>query len=433
VAISKYLQKKAWISGKTVIGIDPGKDRHQAVVIDGHGIMKGKPFSFGVNQKGFNEKLWNGIRMATEMDKPEDTVFAVETSCNLWVTITDYLRRQGYTVVLVSPLSTHHARPLMNHDFTKTDPKDALLIASNAQNGNYDHYREFSAGTKRLHQLSLTYSKLMKDRTRMRMRIRALMEVVFPEYLKCIDVCTETSLYLLQRYFMPEDFLRMDIKNEASLIKKLSRNNYDESLLYRIRKQARGSIGADKTDERDVLRLTLDSYITLYRGINEQMRAIHEKMTEIAKESVYFEVITSIKGIREGTAARFMGECRIYDELPFSHYKQIEKLAGLNLRLNQSGKHVGARHISHIGNKRLLNLLYLMTTQVARHIPEVRIRFLKRQMQKRHYRKNIVACISQLLKLLTSLLKKKRGYEYYPERMKEMKELEAEYMGFKVA
>jgi hypothetical protein len=88
----------------------------------------------------------------------------------------------------------------MNHDFSKTDPKDALIIATNAHGGNYTEYRKFSDEVNRLHRLSIAYEKVTKDRQKAVARLRALMEEVFPEYLPCIGVETKGSLYLLEKY-----------------------------------------------------------------------------------------------------------------------------------------------------------------------------------------------------------------------------------------
>jgi len=111
---------------------------------------------------------------------------------------------------------------------------------------------------------------------------------------------------------------------------------------------------------------------------------------------------SGVKGISDNLAAQFIAECR--DLNNFKHYKQIEKLAGLNLRLSQSGDYIGPRHISHIGDKRLLRIIYQMTTETAIYIPEVRIKFLTRQIKNKAYRKNIIASSSKLLQLIISTL-----------------------------
>lgn len=373
-----------------------------------------------LSYEGYNEKLWKGLGKILGEYSAEDVVFAVETSCDLWKTIVDYLSRQGYTVLLVNPLTTYHSRPLMNHDFSKTDQKDALLIATNAYNGNYIKYKQFTPEINRLHRLSITYEKLTKDRQRAVAQLRAFMEEVFPEYLRCIHIDTETSLYLLEKYFLPERFHSIDIQQEAINIRRISNGNHGSETLLKIREYAKKSIGSRIQEEEETLRLILDSWISEIRQINKSIKAISDAMIGHAKKNEYFDILTSMMGISDISVARFIGECR--DLNLYDHYKQIEKFAGTNLRLMNSGKYEGTRRISGIGNKRLLKLIYLMTAQTARFIPEVRIKFLKRQLKKKCYRKNIIASSSQLLKLLMALIKEKRKYVFRKEQNKQKAE-----------
>ena len=124
-------------------------------------------------------------------------------------------------------------------------------------------------------------------------------------------------------------------------------------------------------------------------------------------------------------AALFIAEVR--DIYLFDHYKKVEKMAGVNLRLSQSGNTAGPRHISHIGNNRLRWVLYKMTEETAKYIPEVRIKFLKRQLKKTCYKKNLMAATPQMLRLIMALVKENRPYEYRKETLEEMKRLEEKY------
>ena len=124
-----YQDKRSNVFGKMIIGIDPGKGRHQAVIIDSAGIPTGKSFSFSVSYDGFRKKLWEEINKQLVNYTSSELLFAVEASCNLWQTISSYLRLEGYDVVLVSPMCTKQSRVMLNNDFSKTDHKDALLIA----------------------------------------------------------------------------------------------------------------------------------------------------------------------------------------------------------------------------------------------------------------------------------------------------------------
>jgi len=421
----KHMEKKKMLAGKRIVGIDPAKEKHQAAVLNEEGIQMGRSFSFPVSHEGYSEKLWKEIGKILGDYGTEDLAFAVETSCALWKTLTDYLSQRGYTVLMVNPLTTYHSRPLMNHDFSKTDPKDALLIATNARNGNYTVYQHFTPEINKLHRLSITYDKLTKDRQKAIARLRAFMEEVFPEFLNCIPVDIETSLYLLDRYFLPEHFGSLSVHEEELNVRRISNGNHGTETLKKLKEYAQKSIGSRVHEEEEVLRSILDIWIMQVRQSGSGRAAIAKAMIELARKTEYFEILTSLKGISDISAARFIGECR--DLSLYAHYKQIEKHAGANLRLMDSGKYQGARRISGIGNKRLLKLIYLMTTQTARFIPEVRIKFIKRQLKKKCYRKNIIASSSQLLKLLMALIKERRPYAFREETAQELEKLEMKY------
>ena len=420
-----YKQKKDFISGKTIVGIDPAKQHHQASVINQYGIQIAKSFSFPVNLDGFNNNLWKKLHSIVPQFTPDNLVFAVEASCNLWKTIAYYLHDKGYTVLLVNPLVTHYSRPLMNHDFSKTDTKDAFLVAKNAFDANYDFYKSFTPQINRLHQLSITYDKLLKDKNKNLLRIRSLMEEVFPEFLNCLNIDTKTALFLLESYFLPQHFLNLDIEKLAPVITTISRSNYNKQLLLNLKDAASNTIGVNKISEEQSLRLILNSWLLEFKQINNHMAILMDEMITLAKQTDHFKILTSIKGISDNLASQFIAECR--DLNNFQHYKQIEKLAGLNLRLSQSGDYIGARHISHIGDRRLLRIIYQMTIQTSTYIPEVRIKFLTRQIKKKAYRKNIIAASSTLLQLITALIKENRTYEFKQEKLQQLALLEEQY------
>jgi hypothetical protein len=182
----------------------------------------------------------------------------------------------------------------------------------------------------KLHSLCIAHDKLTKDRNRIILRLRALMEEIFPEYLKCVHVEIKTSLYLLGKYYLPEHFQKLDIDEEEWNIRRISNGKHNANTLKKIKEHAHKSIGAGKTGEEDGVRITLDAWIS-------QLRLI--------------------------------GECR--DLNLFTHYKQIEKMGGSNIRLRDSGKYSGMRRLNKLGNKRLLKLIYILTTHAVKYMPEV--------------------------------------------------------------
>ena len=380
--------------------------------------------------EGFTESLWKKVAKTLPTCNPESVVFAVETSCNLWQTVAFYLHEQGYTVLLLSPLTTHHTRPMISHDFSRTDPKDALLVASNTQHGYYDRCERFAPHSNAMHRLSITYTKLRNERAQNRARLRALVEQIFPEFLSVLVPSTVTALYLLRKYLFPHEFCSMNIQKEAQVIAKLSRRQLGLDTLKELQRLASRSIGIKCTaEERLAERLSLDSWIALIETLSARMDVVLKELIKLADQLPEFEHLQSLTGISTITWALFLAEVR--DIHRYSHYKQIEKYAGLNLRQSQSGQYVGARRISHLGNSRLRWILYTMTEETARWIPEVRIKYLTRQIKRRNHRKNIVASVPQLLKLIMALTKEQRSYEQRPEMQQKMEQLEKQYNDMK--
>ena len=133
----------------------------------------------------------------------------------------------------------------------------------------------------------------------------------------------------------------------------------------------------------------------------------------------------SLEGGSDLSAALFIAEVR--DPSRIMHVKQIERLAGLNLYVHDSGTYKGRRRISHLGNARLRWVLFQMASETAKYVPEVRVKYLRRRLAGQTNRtKNLVAAVPQLLSLAMALLREGRPYEERPETMAEVRGLEAE-------
>jgi len=422
--------KRHFIQDKIIIGIDPSKQKHQAMVINSIGDSMGNSFSFQHNYYGFHITLWKKLKERLGSVDPEKIVFAVETSINLWQKLCHYLHEQGFTVVMVRPLATKHERPKMSNSFTKTDPKDSLAIANIARQGYFNFFKVHTDHIQAMHRLSITYDKLNDNIRQTKQRIRSQVELLFPELTDVIDVDTKTVYKLLNKYLTSQDFQQLNLFTEKINIRKASRNRSGMDVLKALKQTAFESIGLPVQNESQMAeRLTMDVWLNLLTCLEEQLNVIRKELIMLAKQSPYFHIIVSLKGISDISAARFIAETRDLKE--YRHYKQIEKMTGSNLKLSDSGKYSGYRHISHIGNHRLRAILYKMAEETKNYIPEVRIRYLKRQMKQPRYKKNVIAVSSNLLKLMMALIKEKRTYAYDPENLNKLELLETQYKDFK--
>jgi transposase len=423
--------KRHFVADKIIIGIDPAKRKHQAVVLNPTGLQMGTDFSFKNSHDGFHVELWKKLPALGVAPNPEKIIFAIELSCNLWQNLANYLHAQGYKVVLVSPFTTKRSRPFINHDFSKTDPKDAILVASNAKSGYFDYFISYSEHIKAMHQLSLTYDKLRKNLVQNKQRLRAQIEQVFPEFLTVIDSDIDTARYLLQNYFLPRHYLELDIEHVAKEMEATSRQYHGKETLLKIRQLAETSVGIPVADEFELsVKLTIQGWIIMIETIQKQMKQIMNHMILLAKQSPYFAILISLKGISDKLAAFFIAETR--DLSLYDHYKKLEKFASLNLRQTQSGQYVGKRHISRMGNHRLCWAVYKMTEETARYVPEVRAKYLRRQMKQAIHSKSVVAASTTLLKIIVALVKSNRLYETNPDNSKALEILESKYKEKKI-
>lgn len=161
-----------------------------------------------------------------------------------------------------------------------------------------------------------------------------------------------------------------------------------------------------------------------------QLDQVLDEMVRLAKQTPWYTILTSIMGISDISASRFIAENRNLSESP--HFKRIQAFADMSLKINDSGEYSGNRHITHIGNPRLRAILYRMADETKNYVPEVRIRYLKRAMKHKWYTENVVACSSNILKLISSLIRENRPYQENPEKVKELKRVERKYQKYRL-
>ena len=112
---------------------------------------------------------------------------------------------------------------------------------------------------------------------------------------------------------------------------------------------ARKSVGMDGgVCARLDLRLLLEDF----RRKQEQLKQITEMLEAETQKVPHIEKLLAIKGVGLITAAGFLAE--VGDVGRFDSPKQIQKLAGLELKENSSGKHKGQSSISRRGRKKLM-------------------------------------------------------------------------------
>lgn len=438
------LQNQDLLTDRFIVGIDPSKKKLEAQITDHTGRPVGNSFTIASSIEGFHRVFFKQIpARLPELSREQyrdRLVFAIESSCNLWQQFHQYVKEQHCIAVLVSPLATHHGRPSLSGDFSANDSKDALVIAELASRGNYFVLREGDPNAEAMKLLSIEYEKTLSSLQQHKLRLTSQLDLIFPDFRDYLPIDSATARYLLKNYVLASDYAAMDIEKEAAHIWEVSKGHFGRSLLEKLQREGSKSVGLNRVEEaKDVQKMICKNLLLIVECIEKSLQEIREKIISLSKQKSYHSSIRSLKGIGDLEAAIYIAE--LIDPGFFSHFRQIERLAGYQLQSYDSGTYRGLRRISHIGNRRLRRILYLMVTEAVKYIPEIRAKYLRRQLAGCLCRKmNLIACIPKLLQLLVALCRDGRTYipdekaiievarlEKEVDKMKERKKMKARH------
>ncbi|MFQ6606930.1 MAG: hypothetical protein ACE5EE_00155 [Fidelibacterota bacterium] len=81
---NSLIEKRRFVKGKLIIGIDPANDKRKVQIVYNYGIPLGRSFSFPNTYKGDHTILWKRVRryLTDEVYWKPALIFAVKTTCD---------------------------------------------------------------------------------------------------------------------------------------------------------------------------------------------------------------------------------------------------------------------------------------------------------------------------------------------------------------
>jgi len=155
----------------------------------------------------------------------------------------------------------------------------------------------------------------------------------------------------------------------------------------------------------------LQAQITLIQQqMDEVLRQINDHLDQHPDLKRQRDLLTSIPGLGNLTAAQLLAECR--DIRRFQDVRQLVAFAGLNPKHRQSGSSVrGYPHISKMGRASLRAALYMPAVTAMRYNPILRA-FAERLRQRGVRGKAVVAAVMRkLLHLVYGILKSGQPFD----------------------
>jgi len=158
-------------------GIDIGKNKHVACVLDADGEFRMRSQSFLNKAEGYQTIL----ARLQQAGGPANILVGMEATGHYWYALHDFLTRQGYRVAVLNPIQTAKQAD-MGIRKAKTDPRDARHIATLIKNGG--HRPALVPGELGMtgRQLTRLRSALVRQGARIKQLIWSRLQPVWPEY-----------------------------------------------------------------------------------------------------------------------------------------------------------------------------------------------------------------------------------------------------------
>lgn len=391
-------------------GIDVAKYSHEVCLVNESGDIVLK-IHIDNNHKGMNKLLQALERLGL---KPDDVKFCLEATGHYWLPIYCYLTDLGFELHVINPIQSDALRNLYVRK-TKTDQKDALLLADLLRLGRAPETRLPSETTLKLQSLSRLRFEFIRQVGSLKNRVLGILDRIFPEYPGCFsDVFIRTSKELLKSYPAPEELAEVDLSELSAFLKEHSRGRFGEERAKKIQSLAKGTFGI--TIALDAFTLQLRLLIEQIEFIEEQIKVIEDAINEVmeelrpSKETPYRHVIETIPGIGPVLAAAIIGE--IGDISRFPNPRALVAYAGLDATVRASGLFEGTRNrMSKRGSPVLRNSLWLAAVSARRFNPELKAYYELKRSQGKHLNVATGAVARKLVHLIYSLWKDNRPYD----------------------
>ena len=397
-----------------IVGIDIAKYTHWAQVTDSRGIPLCKPIKINNCLDEFQAFTARILSIKAERELTE-VVIGFEPSGHYWRNLAFFLRDiDCVELVGVNPYHVRQLKELDDNSQTKSDKKDALVIARLIRDGRFfelympdDEFGQLRILRKHREQTSVMRKQTIN-------LIHCVLDEYFPEYEKIgFEINTVSSLIILKTCPFPCDWITkndQELRTAWKTVADTSRIRISKAVVCKLRYAAETSVGIKVNIA--AARIKLGNLIEQLELFNKQINAVDAEMENIIAELDIAPFITSVPGVGNVTAASFIAETG--DLNRFQDWKQIRKLAGLNLVEQSSGTHKGKTSISKRGRPDLRRTIYIIGDKgmlVSREMMAYYQYLRHRSSNQLHHNQAVLAVGLKLMRIMFHVVKQKEFYD----------------------
>ena len=393
-----------------IIGVDIASEVHYARAFDWRGVELGKVYSFENSADGFRGfSVW--VSELASKTKKDHVLVGAEPTGHYWFSLGVYLRDNGVKLVLVNPYHVKQSKELDDNHPSKTDRKDPKTIAKLVIGGRYNEPYIPDGIYAELRVAMNCRWRILRELTATQNQIQRWLKIYFPEYKEVFGSfdCV-SSMAILRIAPMPEDLKVLGADGINAVWRKAKLRAAGMKRAARLYEAANDSIGC--TDGGAAARMELGLLLDDYEAKQQQYGAVMAVVEELCAQLPEVAELLKIKGIGLVTVAGFLAE--VGDLRRFDSPRQIQKLAGLALKENSSGKHKGQTSISKRGRAKLRAILFRAAIVLAAKNPEfleIHNYFTGRATNPLKKKQSIVAMSCKLIRVFHTVVTKECAYD----------------------
>lgn len=408
--------KISQVSEKTfVVGVDIGSETNYARAFNWRGLeLSKKVFRFSNSLEGFQSFLAY-LNTYKTIASAEQVIVGCEPTGHYWFNLARYLEENQIKLALVNPYHVKQSKELDDNSPRKTDLKDPKTIAKLVVDGRYSYPYLPEGIYADLREAVSSRDRIVKELNAITNRIKCWLKIYFPEYLEVYrNFSAESGLTVLEAAPLPRDIMQIGPEGINKLWREKKLRAVGMKRAQTLVEAAHNSIGlAGGTCARMEIQLLLEDFRTKQRQLGNITEVLEKETLNVP----YAEKLLAIKGVGLITVAGFLSE--VGDIRRFDSPKQIQKLAGLGIKENSSGKCKGRSSISKRGRKKLRRILFqvmLPMIQSNAEFREIYEYFTTRQKNPLKGKQAVVAASCKLIRVFYAILK--HGVDYDPKKLR---------------
>ena len=287
------------------------------------------------------------ITAAMYKENKNDVIISFEPTGHYWLNIDKYFKDCGQETVLMPTYTVKQEKEQYDQNPTKSDPKDALLIARLTSEGKYVKPIERNEIYQDIYSGYQIYDDIQIEINRIKNKIHVWNDKYFPELERVYKIDSVGVKPIYENQLIPSEINDMELEVFIEIM--IKNNGYaKKSNIINLKKlcEKSNAINIDNFSKYEIKRL-----YERYEGLVKELEEVKNKLIELASQIDYVEKLVEISGVNYISVIGIIAETG--DLRNYEHAKQVIKMSGLSLKENSSGKKKGKKHISKRGRSKL--------------------------------------------------------------------------------